>query len=258
MFALSIVLSLSFVLYSPVVIATSPVNLTVTTDTGQSDININQSDRFNVRFSETNYMGGSESVTIYIPPNNKTSTNNKPYFFIDNNSIAGSCTICGWLDSKIINYLDDNESLSVVNITYTINGPNIGSIINIYFNATPINPQAKLETNWTGVIDTDTYSTQIPFLIRPPHLTIDDNPTPTSRTVYLGDNLTIGEMIVSNSDSPDYTGDAYNITATADNLTDSLEVLSNKTIDVIEFLSPDMSIGLPHWIINAKSIGLSD
>ena len=261
LFALSIVLSLSFVLYSPaisnIVEATSPVNLTVTTYTGQSYLNINQSDKFNVGFSETSYTS-TTTVTIYIPPNNKLSTNNKPYFFIDNNSIGGSCTACGWLDSKIINYLDDNESLSVVNITYTINNPNYGSIINIYFNATPINPQAILHTNWTGLIDTDTYSTQTPFTIRTPHLTITDNPTPTSRTVYLGDNLTIGEMIISNSDSQDYTGDAYNITATADNITNSLEILSNKIIDVIDNLSSGESTDTGQWTINAKSLGLSN
>ncbi|MBW6461817.1 MAG: hypothetical protein K0B07_02115 [DPANN group archaeon] len=262
LFALSIVLSLSFVLYSPtispVIEATSP-NLTVKTYTGLPYMNINQSDRFHVAFS-TSYIS-NKNVTIYISPNNQTSTNNKPYFFIDNNSIDESCHNCDncWLNSKTINYLDGNESLSVVNITYTLNNPSIGTVVNIYFDATPINPQAILYTNWTGRIDTDTYSTQNPFTIRPPYLTINDLYA-QSRTVYLGDNLTLAGFMINNSDSPDYTGDAYNITATADNTTTSLEIISNKTIDVTDILHPAENQFIPpsNWTINAKSLGQSN
>ncbi|NOQ55910.1 MAG: hypothetical protein GQ477_03850 [Nanohaloarchaea archaeon] len=266
MFALSIVLSLSFVLFSPVISAAveATENLTVTTATTPIDeININQSDRFTVTFF-TSDVGNNVPVTIYIPPNNVSSTNNNPYLFIDNNSISNSMAECasGSLNTETINYLDNNQSLPVVNITYILSNPEFNCIIDINFNATPINPLAKLYTNWTGVIDSDIYSTQAPLVIKPPHLTVYDEieeQSTDNRIVYLGENYTISGLMVNNSDDLNfYGGDAYNVTATAENTTDSLEVISDKTIDVTSILHPGQPIDLPDWTINAKSLGLSN
>ncbi|MCK5043266.1 MAG: hypothetical protein KAR51_04525, partial [Candidatus Aenigmarchaeota archaeon] len=137
---LSIVLSLSVIIYSPIIgSAVSAVNLTAETITTPIyEININQSDLFQIIFTATEILDySSVNLTIFIPPNNETSTDNEPYFIIDadsNNSYHMGST-------PKYNYAIDAGYVNgdVVNFTFYFDSIKYDDNINIFFNATPIN-----------------------------------------------------------------------------------------------------------------------
>jgi len=259
---LSIVLSLSVIIYSPIIgYNVHAMNLTAETITTPiSEININQSDQFKVTFlSQAIYS--EKNMTIYIPPNNETSTDNEPYFIVDNSSNFSRCFPGMNCDTTAMTFADSAGYVNgkVVNFTFYSRTFNLNANIEIHFNATPINPMTRLYTNWTGMIGTDVYSTEISLEITPPHLEISDTTLYYNKTrvVYVGDNHSLEDLRVMNFGSIYYGGYAYNVTATAKNLTDNVEILFDETIFVDESIAPWTQINF-NWTINAKTLGTSN
>ena len=258
LFALSIVLSLSVILYSPIIgYDVHAVNLTAETTINSPlyGININQSDQFKITFlSQSDYS--LKNMTIYIPPNNETSTDNEPYFIVDNSSNFSECSTGMYCDTTAITFADSAGYVNgkVVNFTFYSRTFDYGANIEISFDATPINTQTKLYTNWTGMIDTDIYSTETSLVINPPYLTLLDDALSYNytRTAYVGDNHSLEDLSVANLGS----GHAYNVTATAKNLTDNVEILFDETIFIVESMGSGRIYF--NWTINAKTLGTSN
>ncbi|NOQ38360.1 hypothetical protein GQ472_05735, partial [archaeon] len=196
-------------------------------------------------------------MTIYIPPNNKTSTDNEPYFIVDNSSNYSFCSPGMNCDTTAMTFADSAGYVNgkVVNFTFYSRTFNTDANIEIFFNATPINTQTRLHTNWTGVIDTDIYSTEIPLKINPPNLTLSDNALyyNYTRTVYVGDNHSLNDLRITNLGY----GYAYNVTATAQNLTGNVKILFDETIFIVESIAPWTQLPI-NWTINAKELGTSN